>query len=154
LSTDGIDLDAVSDRELWLNTGQGARAPRQQTRSNVDVVGRVDDATLDRLYRAASCVVAPAFDEDYGLTAIEAMTYGRPVVVCDDGGGLADLVDDGVTGLVVAPTGRAIAEAVQALVADPERRRAMGEAGLAQAASFTWERAAAELQSAIGEVLA
>ena len=78
---------------------------------------------LGALYRGALCVVAPALDEDYGLTALEAMLHGKPVIVCRDGGGLADLVEDGVTGIVVEPDGPSIAAAVASLTADPERCR-------------------------------
>ena len=68
-------------------------APRSAgppVRRNVEIAGRVDDGHLARLYREAPCVVAPALDEDYGLTAIEAMRSRPPVIVCRDGGGLAE----------------------------------------------------------------
>jgi len=75
---------------------------------------------LRRAMASAVCVVAPAYDEDYGLTAIEAMAAGTPVIVCRDGGGLVELVDHGVTGLVVEPTGAAIATAIRSLTDDPD----------------------------------
>lgn len=90
------------------------------------MTGRVDDRRLDQLYRRAGCVVAPAYREDYGLTVLEAHARARPVIVCRDGGGLVDLVDDGVTGLVVEPTGRAIADAIAELRDDPTRQRRWG----------------------------
>ena len=82
--------------------GRAARSgvPRP---SHVEIAGRVDDARLAQLYREAPCVVAPAYEEDYGLTAIEAMRFGTPVVVCRDGGGLAGIVRHGFDGLVVEP---------------------------------------------------
>jgi glycosyltransferase involved in cell wall biosynthesis len=86
---------------------------------------------------SAVCVVAPAYDEDYGLTAIEAMAAGTPVIVCRDGGGLVELVDDGVTGLVVEPTGAAIAAAIRTLVDDPELARRLGEQGREAARAHT-----------------
>lgn len=121
--------------------------------SNVAFAGRVDDDRLARLLGEALCVVAPAYEEDYGLTAIEAMSYGRPVVVCRDGGHLAQLVEHERTGLTVEPTGAAIAEAVRRLTADPDLARRLGAAGREVAAGFTWERAFAQLDHGVERVM-
>jgi glycosyltransferase involved in cell wall biosynthesis len=114
----------------------------------------VEEKELDRLYRAAMCVVAPALDEDYGLTALEAMSYAKPVIVCRDGGGLTDLVEHRVTGLVVEPTGAAIAAAVDELTGDLQLRRELGENGRAVASRFTWERALAQVDEGIESAMA
>ena len=81
----------------------------------------VGGAQLQRLLRGAACLVAPALLEDYGLTVIEALQHGVPVVVCHDGGRLTHFVDDGVNGLVVEPLGSAIADTVVSIVNDPVR---------------------------------
>src|SRR6202007_3037242 len=106
-------LAPAAHTELWLTravppTGAAAAAPATGA---IRFVGQVDDAELARLYAGAICVVAPAYLEDYGLTVIEAMSAGGPVVVCRDGGGVCLPVVDGVNGFVVEPTGRAIADA-------------------------------------------
>jgi len=143
LTTPGTDLDAVEDTELWLNRGvlpNGVAAAAPATGA-IAFLGQVDDAELARLYAGALCVVAPAYLEDYGLTVIEAMSAGRPVVVCRDGGGVCLPVVDGVNGFVVEPTGRAIASAVSRLGADPDLARRMGAQARETAAEYTWERA-------------
>jgi glycosyltransferase involved in cell wall biosynthesis len=140
------------DERLWLtNPGwipADGRADRR-VRYLVDVAA--DE--LHRLYRNAACVVAPAYGEDYGLTAIEAMAFGKPVVVCRDGGNLARLVKDKVNGLVVEPTGAAIAEAVGRLAAERDWASSLGAAGRELAAEFTWDRAMAEVDDAIERAL-
>jgi glycosyltransferase involved in cell wall biosynthesis len=146
LTTPGVDLDAVTDAELWLNrgilgnggNGAGSTPPAV---ANLAFLGQVSDAELARLYAGALCVVAPAYLEDYGLTVIEAMAAGKPVVVCSDGGGLCLPVEDGVNGFVVEPTGRAVAGAVARLREQPDLAREMGERGRETAAEYTWERA-------------
>jgi glycosyltransferase involved in cell wall biosynthesis len=149
LMAPGADLDAVDDAELWLNRGilppgvNGVAA--SPVAGDLSFVGMVDDAELARLYAGAVCVVAPAYNEDYGLTVIEAMSAGRPVVVCADGGGVCLPVVDGVNGYVVQPTGRAIAEAVARLREDPQLARSMGESARETAAAYTWERAMAQI---------
>ncbi len=154
LAQPGLDLDTVTDTDLWLNTGLGAEPVPPGFTSNVEFRGWVDNATLDQLYRNARCVVAPAYNEDYGLTAVEAMGYGRPIVVCTDGGGLAELVTDGVHGLVVEPTGAAIAAAVDRLMANPDLAAELGANCRARAASLTWAKADAEIREALDRVLA
>jgi len=150
----GTDPTSLTAAELWCNTGQGGHAVPEGFRSNVEFAGRVDDAELARRVADAPCIVAPAFDEDYGLTAIEAMAQGRPVVVCRDGGGLAELVEHEVTGLVVEPTPAAIAAAVERLVGDPTLAASLGERGRARAAELSWDAADAELLAAVDRVLA
>ncbi len=147
LARPGTDLDAVDDRALWCCTGQQVDDPAPEGwTSNVALAGSVDDATLTHLYATAPCVVAPALDEDYGLTAVEAMAHGAPVVVCEDGGGLADLVDHEVDGLVVAPTGAAIAAAVERILTDADLAASLSAGARARAAGVTWARAEDEVR--------
>jgi glycosyltransferase involved in cell wall biosynthesis len=82
----------------------------------------------DAIDRSAA-VVVPSLGEGFGMVALEAMERARPVVAADIGG-LGELVVDGETGLLVA-SGEAepLARALVEIASDPERRRAMGEAG-------------------------
>jgi len=156
LTAPGTDLDAVGDAELWLNRGvlgDGVPAASPSV-ANLAFCGHVSDDELARLYAGAFCVVAPAYLEDYGLTVVEAMAAGRPVVVCRDGGGLCLAVEDGVNGLVVEPTGRAIAEAVARLRDEPELAREMGENARRTAAEYTWERAMRQVMDGVARVCA
>lgn len=119
----------------------------------LELTGHISTAALDAAYAAARCVVAPAYREDYGLTAIEGMAHGRPVIVCSDGGGLVDFVEDGVSGLVVDPTPEAIAEAVDRLIADDDLAAGMGQAALVRSKEYTWERGWSEIRAAIRQVM-
>jgi glycosyltransferase involved in cell wall biosynthesis len=103
-------------------------------------LGRTGGADLLREYRAALCVVCPALDEDFGLTCLEAMACGKPVIACRDGGGYVELIDDGVDGFLVEPDARAIAAAIERLT-DRDLARRMGARGRAKARTFTWARA-------------
>ncbi|MEA2672222.1 MAG: hypothetical protein QOG45_2442, partial [Chloroflexota bacterium] len=151
LTTPGVDLDAVGDAELWLNRGilPNGVAAASPVVGNITFLGQVDDAELARLYAGALCVVAPAHLEDYGLTVIEAMSAGRPVVVCRDGGGVCLPVEDGVNGFVVEPTGRAVAAAVARLREQPDLARAMGERARETAAEYTWDRAMRQIMDGV-----
>jgi glycosyltransferase involved in cell wall biosynthesis len=147
--------DAVDSRKVWCNNDPLIDAKTVDVpETNLHFAGSVSDAELERYYRDAICVVAPALLEDYGLTVIEAMRYGKPLIVCNDGGHLCHLVEDGVTGLVVEPTGRAIADAMRFLVDNPDVADAMGRRGREVAATFTWSRAMREFEAAIEATLA
>jgi glycosyltransferase involved in cell wall biosynthesis len=153
-ATGDLDPATVDDRQTWCTTVDGAAEVPADHRSNVAFDGRLSDAELSQRYAAAPCVIAPAHQEDYGLTAIEAMAEGKPVVVCRDGGGLTELVDHERTGLVVDPTPSAIAEAVERLCADPALAAELGANGRARAAELTWERAAEQFRAGIERVMA
>ena len=157
LSTTGTDPAALSDTDTWCNTGrlpEGSVPVPEDHRSNVEFAGRVTDADLAARFAAAPCVIAPAFQEDYGLTAIEAMAVGKPVIACTDGGGLTELVDHERTGLIVDPTPGAIAAAVERLTSDPELAAELGANGRARAAELSWSAAADELREGIERVMA
>jgi glycosyltransferase involved in cell wall biosynthesis len=94
-------------------------------------------------------------EEGFGIPAAEAMGCEVPVVA-SDAGGLPEVVEDGVTGLVV-PRGDsgALAGAIGSLLADPERRRRMGQAGRARALRlFDWDRSAEQFEGLYREVAA
>jgi glycosyltransferase involved in cell wall biosynthesis len=77
--------------------------------------------------RAIAGVVPSAWQEPFGIVALEAMDAGVPVVASATGG-LAEVVDDGETGLLVPPgDAGALADAIGRLVADVELRRRLGD---------------------------
>lgn len=86
--------------------------------------------------RASVAVVPSVWNEPQGQVAIEATLLGR-AVVASDVGGLRDVVQDGVTGLMVPPGDPgALAAALDSLLEDPGARRRMGEAGRLHARQF------------------
>ena len=131
------DAAELTPRDLWLNLGLDEGNEQVVEHERIRIVGRVSDEELDLLYRTALCVVAPAYDEDDGLTVLEAMAHARPVIVCRDGGGLTALVEDGVNGFVVEPDGVGIAAGIARLEGDPELAHAMGLAALETARART-----------------
>lgn len=150
-----VDLDSYTPTDLWLNTGRAPSTSRmQEGRSSVHFAGRIDDVQLRRAYADALCVVAPAFGEDYGLTGVEALTFGRPLIVCKDGGALTEFVVDGENGFVVEPTGRAIADAVRVLLDDRSLATGMGASSLARSEQFSWAAAESLFLKAVADLAA
>ena len=147
------DVATTPSRPLWCTPAPWLEPCATDVIGNVTFRQRVPSDELGALYRSALCVVAPALDEDYGLTALEAMLHGKPVIVCRDGGGLADLVEDGVTGIVVEPDGPSLAAAVASLAADPDRCHELGARGREAAATYSWEHALAQVDEGIATVM-
>ncbi|MBF8280965.1 MAG: glycosyl transferase, group 1 [Candidatus Magasanikbacteria bacterium] len=69
---------------------------RDQARPNIEFVGRVTDEERSRLYQGAAAFINPQL-EDFGITAIESMSAGRPVIAYAAGGAL-ETVQENVTG--------------------------------------------------------
>jgi glycosyltransferase involved in cell wall biosynthesis len=100
------------------------------------------------LLRASDLFVHPSREEGFSNAILEAMAAGLPVVACDVGGNPEAIVD-GETGRLVPPRNAvAFASAVAELLADPEKRKAMGEAGRHRATErFSLDRMVGEMES-------
>ena len=99
----------------------------------------VGDGELAALMSGAAAFCLPSLFESFGLTALEAMACGAPVVVSNRGA-LPEVVGD--AGLTCDPSPEAIAEALGRVLGDDTLARRLGEAGRARAQAMTWERTA------------
>jgi glycosyltransferase involved in cell wall biosynthesis len=91
-----------------------------------------EERKRDLFADALACAYVP-FDEDsYGYVTLESFHARKPVITCSDSGGTLELVEDGVTGLVVEPSPQALAAAFDGLQRDKERARALGEGAFAR----------------------
>jgi glycosyltransferase involved in cell wall biosynthesis len=88
--------------------------------SNVIFLDTVNDKELDNLYASCRGFLTTAIDEDFGITPLEAMAVGKPVVAVKEGGYLETVVD-GVTGLLVGPVPQDIADAITYIDKNPEK---------------------------------
>lgn len=120
-------------------------------REAVTFHGRIPDPALRARYAAADIFVCPSRFESFGLIAVEAMTFAKPVIA-GDAGGLAEIVRDGETGLLVPPGDpAALAEAILRLTADGPLRGRLAEAGRrAYEERFGARRMGAEVAAFLG----
>jgi len=96
----------------------------------VRMAGILEEAALPACYAAADVYAWPAVREAYGMSFLEAQATGLPVVAGREGG-VPDVVQDGLTGLLTTPRDpEALAVAIAELLDQPARRQAMSEAGL------------------------
>jgi phosphatidylinositol alpha-mannosyltransferase len=108
----------------------------------VRFLGVVPGEARPDLYRGADLYLCPSVRGSFGVTLLEAMACGTPMVLAD-GPGFRSVVQDGCEGVMVPPRDPAAwADATIALLGDPARRAAMREAGLLTAARYAWPRVA------------
>jgi glycosyltransferase involved in cell wall biosynthesis len=135
----GLATDPVARRLREL-------ADAWQVGDRVRLVGAVPREEMATWYRSADVVVCAPWYEPFGLTPLEAMACGVPVVASAVGG-LTDTVVDQVTGVLVRPRDpRALGAAVRRLLADPARRTVYSAAALERArAAYSWQGTATRL---------
>lgn len=116
-------------------------------------LGKRGQDSLPYYYSAAEVVVMPSHYESFGMVALEAMACGTPVVASQVGG-LAFLVQDGVTGYVV-PGGdpAALASRLLQLASQPGLREQLGSQGAAYAREFGWDKISARILNLYNEML-
>lgn len=123
-----------------------ALARRLGLAERVEFPGRVSDAELIRLYNRARAVFYGPIDEDFGLATVEAFTAGKPVLTVADAGGVLELVEDGLSGIVAPePRAEAMAAGLAQLMQDEGLARRLGAAGSARVSEIRWDRVVARL---------
>lgn len=115
--------------------------------NRVRMVGSVPREDMPAWYRSADAVACSPWYEPFGLTPLEAMACGVPVVAYAVGG-LAESVIDGVTGILVpARDVRGLATALRTVLGDEVRRMSYASAAVDRVRSrYTWERTAADIE--------
>jgi len=100
----------------------------------------VDANDLVDLYRAAEIVVQPSFAEGFGLTALEAMACGTPVI-CSTAGSLPEVAGDAAVYFSPADTGQ-LERAMETILGSSILCESLRRKGIARAAEFTWNKVA------------
>ncbi len=119
-------------------------------RDRVFFTGFVPDEHLPLFYNGAEIFVYPSSYEGFGLPVLEAMACGTPVITTS--GTSIPEVSGNAAHLVPPEDEEALLAGIEALHADPERRRALGARGIERAAGFTWERVLRETRAVYEEV--
>lgn len=123
------------EQELW------ALSRELGIESDLRMPGWMSDSDLEGLYTVALAFVFPSLYEGFGLPVLEAMRRGVPVA-CSDRSSLPEVAGDAA--LVFDPEDAgAISAGLTRLLDDEALRKRLGDAGVVQAARFTWKRTAA-----------
>ncbi|MEE4208573.1 MAG: glycosyltransferase family 1 protein [Parvularcula sp.] len=131
---DGWDMEQIT-----------ALLDNETLRRRVHMVGYVSDEALRALYRRAAMYLHPSLYEGFGLTLLEAMAGGTPVITSN----LSSLPEiAGDAALLVDPNNpEAIADAVLTLAQDADLASRLRQSGRARAEQFTWARTAKQMHA-------
>jgi len=135
---------------LFLNIGgnDGQRSENWQDYGYVN-----DPKTMAKLYSAADVYLFPTLAETFGMTIVEAMSCGLPVVTFETGG-VPEIVENEESGFVVEyKNGEKLVEALEKLLNDNELREKMAENAISASKKFSSERMAIEYLRLYEELL-
>ncbi|NCC52934.1 MAG: glycosyltransferase family 1 protein, partial [Spartobacteria bacterium] len=140
-------LQRVPDALLRIIGPEDPRYPEARVRSRelnlesaIDWDGYADDNTLLDAYQQADVLALPSLYEGFGLPVLEAMACGTPVV-CSNVSSLPDV--GGAAALQIDPRDtQALADALVAILTDPDLATDLSEKSLQRARQFTWEKTA------------
>jgi len=129
--------------------GKGPEEEYLKTLANGDpriqFAGYLSDSELLDHYAHALAVPFVPYDEDYGLITIEAMKSAKPVITTTDSGGVIEFVVDKQTGLVVPPTAKDLALAIDYVCDHRDKAKEMGRNGQRLVAGIGWRKVAEQL---------
>jgi glycosyltransferase involved in cell wall biosynthesis len=130
-----------------------SRAGREPLAGRVAVLGQVAREEVPTLLRSSTLLCLPSLGEPLGMSALEALASGLPVVATNTGG-LADLVPDGGGRKVPAGDAEALARALDELLGlGPEEGAALAARNRAVAESYSWEAAVDRIEEVYASVV-
>lgn len=118
---------------------------------SIKYLGYLDKPTLVQAYNGADVLIAPSFHEGFGITLLEAMACGTPVITSNVSA-MPEVVDD--AGILVSPNNsQTIADAVYRLRGNPIYYQELQEKGLKRVQSFTWQKVAEQMTKVYEKLL-
>ena len=124
----------------------------ESVKARIDALGRTDGADLWQKLHEADVLCAPSLaGESFGMVLTEAFAAGTPVIASEIAG-YADVVTDRVDGILVPPADpQRLAEELQSLYLEPERRAQMGLVARESAKRYAWPNVAAQVEQVYEE---
>lgn len=123
-----------------------------QELTHVEFVISPDDETMHDLYRQATAVLSTSYNEDWGLTIIEGMAFGKPVLAVDQGGPRESVLHN-ETGLLLAADVDSFADGIARLAENPDLARRFGKAGRTRALRYDSRRFVSRIDEYVEELV-
>lgn len=145
----------TDDRECITAIARHHKNLPTQIRNRITLEGYIVDSKLQEAYQSCNIFLAPSRFESFGLIAIEAMRYSKPVVA-GRVGGLVEVIEHGKTGLLIDPNNPSdIAQAIESLLNNPDLAEKIGRAAAESYLNrFTIEKMIDGIESGYQAILA
>lgn len=135
-----------------FTTEQKRYIQEHELSSYIKYIGKPEKQSLVEIYNVADMLIAPSLHEGFGMTILEAMACGTPVITSNTSA-LPEVAGD--AGVLVNPEdSQAISDAVLKLHADPNYYQELIQKGLERAKLFTWEKSAEQIAQVYETALA
>lgn len=130
-----VGIDFTDEQKAFIQTKELGKC--------ISYLAKPDKSTLIQIYNAANMLIAPSLHEGFGITLLEAMACGIPVITSKVSA-MPEVVGD--AGVLVDPKDcQAIADAVCRIHNNPDYYNKLVNQGLKRAKSFTWEKTAEQI---------
>jgi len=128
-------------------------AQKLKIKNNITLIDEVSFDTLRKIYGLSQVFVMPSLLEGFGLTLLEAMATGKPIVALKVGG-IPEIVKNGINGKLVDGDPSELASALKFFIENPRMARKIGERNRRYVAkNFGWEKTARKTLNVYREVL-
>jgi glycosyltransferase involved in cell wall biosynthesis len=122
-----------------------------QLQSEIEYLGKPDKSTLVKIYNSANALIAPSFHEGFGITLLEAMACGTPVITANVSA-MPEVIGD--AGILINPNNpQEIADEILLLCKDTLYYQTIREKSLKRAKFFTWEKTAEQVANVYEQLI-
>jgi glycosyltransferase involved in cell wall biosynthesis len=115
---------------------------KNHLQDKIKLLGRISQEEKFELFANSLGSLFIPYDEDYGFVTLESFYSRKPIITCDDSGGVLEFVENDVNGFVVSPEPEVIADAIDKLYSSKEKAKKMGIEGYEKIISMdiTWDK--------------
>ena len=149
----------LKNKNITLNiVGEGEKRDeieqliKKKKLKNITLHGRKEKEELINIYKSSDIFILPSEYECFSSTLLEAMATGTPIIASNVLG-TRNIIKDNYNGLLVKPTPKGIAKAIEKLTANPKLRQRLAKNGLKEVKKYSWNKIVKQTEDVYKEVL-
>jgi len=125
---------------------------KEKLEGKVKFLGTLDSKKIYNAYVDSDIVVLPSKTECFSSVLLESMATGKPIIASDIPG-TRSVIKNNYNGLLVKPTPRNLAKAIEKLIANPQLRKKLARNGLKEIKKYSWDNIVSQTEEVYEEVL-
>lgn len=141
----------IAGGDKWLDSDINTIIQELNLKNNIKFLGYIKDKDLPKLYRGAIAYISPSYYEGFGLTLLEAMSCGCPVITSNKGS-IPELIQD--AGILLDPNNcKDLSNAMLDIIKNKHERENLIKKGVKRAGNFSWQKFTKEVYSEINNII-